>query len=588
MFKNILRAVCLIVFVSFSLYLVGVVRAQTSGNTYYVSTTGNDSSAGTQAQPWLTIGKAVLNVKAGDTVVIRGGTYQGGQMAKFQNSGTQAKPITFKNYSGEQVIIKMGSGDMFVCAINPQNPVSWNTPKADFIKFIGSDVTPHTLTNGVQSKKGIVIQGVEGQQGGVFSSSDCDSWEIAGIDFVDVGYGMFTFKNNWRGTVEHSTDNWYVHDNRVYGFYRESGMQFNGDNNTVINNEIYKVTSRIDTPYGCQNLNFLGDSNIVRGNTLVGTGSTAECTGILLEWDLSDNNLIEQNKIIDSTRGIDIEGGDNNIIRNNLIYTSKTPNQNPSGIEIKSYDGSVKKDWPCNEETGSAQSLLPPNDSSYPDWTNYYNPRNCHSFGNKIYNNVIHGYVQSLYFYALAGESTIVRNNVLSAWTRGSVCFYQSSTGTCKALGPNITADHNGDQGTFGFVNLGSYNFHLAANSPLINTGYDLGGAVPNDFEGNSRPQGGSYDIGAYEYMSGGPVITPTASPLITASPSPIPTITASPTPVVKPGDANSDGSVNDADYTIWLNHYGEVITGIGNGDFNGDTKVDGVDYVIWLNNYGK
>lgn len=55
-----------------------------------------------------------------------------------------------------------------------------------------------------------------------------------------------------------------------------------------------------------------------------------------------------------------------------------------------------------------------------------------------------------------------------------------------------------------------------------------------------------------------------------------------------KPGDANSDGKVDGIDYTIWLNHYNQSVSGASNGDFNNNGKVDGVDYVVWLNNYGK
>lgn len=81
---------------------------------------------------------------------------------------------------------------------------------------------------------------------------------------------------------------------------------------------------------------------------------------------------------------------------------------------------------------------------------------------------------------------------------------------------------------------------------------------------------------------SGGiiPTVTPTASPL--------PTPTPTSTPVVKPGDGNGDGKVDGIDYVIWLNHYGQTISGVSNGDYNSDGKVDGIDYVIWLTNYGK
>jgi hypothetical protein len=55
------------------------------------------------------------------------------------------------------------------------------------------------------------------------------------------------------------------------------------------------------------------------------------------------------------------------------------------------------------------------------------------------------------------------------------------------------------------------------------------------------------------------------------------------------PGDFNSDGNVDTADYTIWADNY----TGSGGtggtpstGDANGDGAVDTADYTIWADNY--
>lgn len=475
------------------------------GTTYYVSPTGDDSNPGTQTSPWQSIQKAVKSAAAGDTVLVREGEYptpQGGW--SFQISGTEAQPITLSNYPGEQVVIKIaqvaGNYTPFSCLSSSTDPASWQTTKADFIHILGTDVSPRTLSNGVVSQKGIVIQGIEGEQVYGFSVTGCDYWEVAGIDFIETAAGIRTWKHNYRTMDDNSADYWYVHDNRVYNYYRESGMQFNGDNNIIENNEIYKVSNRLDTPYGCQLLNILGDNNVIRGNTLSRLGSTAKCAGILFEWDLADANMVEQNLIFDVTAGIDIQGGDNNIIRNNIIYVPNTPEPHSGGIEIFSYD-SFKTDWPCNEESGSAQSLLPANNPAHPDYQYYYNPRNCNSFGNKIYNNVIHGFVESVHLYPLAGENTIIRNNVFSGWTRGSICYYISISWSCYPLPVNVTADHNADHGPFGFVDINNFDFHLTPASPLIDTGLNLEAQNLTDFDGNPRPQGTDYDIGAYEYL---------------------------------------------------------------------------------------
>ena len=59
--------------------------------------------------------------------------------------------------------------------------------------------------------------------------------------------------------------------------------------------------------------------------------------------------------------------------------------------------------------------------------------------------------------------------------------------------------------------------------------------------------------------------------------------------PVLLDGDANNDGYVDAADYTIYVDNYtGVGGTGMvwGQGDFNGDGSVDAADYTIYADNY--
>jgi hypothetical protein len=63
------------------------------------------------------------------------------------------------------------------------------------------------------------------------------------------------------------------------------------------------------------------------------------------------------------------------------------------------------------------------------------------------------------------------------------------------------------------FMGPTSYNFHLQPGSPAFNTGTSVVSAyVTQDYDGISRPRGALYDIGAFEYDSGGD-ITPPAKP---------------------------------------------------------------------------
>jgi hypothetical protein len=51
------------------------------------------------------------------------------------------------------------------------------------------------------------------------------------------------------------------------------------------------------------------------------------------------------------------------------------------------------------------------------------------------------------------------------------------------------------------FVDYPNLNFYLKPTSPAIDAGTNV--PVYNDYDGNVRPQGVGYDIGAYEYLSG-------------------------------------------------------------------------------------
>jgi hypothetical protein len=52
------------------------------------------------------------------------------------------------------------------------------------------------------------------------------------------------------------------------------------------------------------------------------------------------------------------------------------------------------------------------------------------------------------------------------------------------------------------------------------------------------------------------------------------------------PGDANRDGAVSDADYTIWADNYLATSATWEMGDFNGDKVVSDADYTIWADHY--
>ena len=68
---------------------------------YFVSTTGDDSAAGTICSPWKTIETAVNKVSAGDILYVRGGDYTLSESVQCKKNGKPGKPIIYSAYENE-------------------------------------------------------------------------------------------------------------------------------------------------------------------------------------------------------------------------------------------------------------------------------------------------------------------------------------------------------------------------------------------------------------------------------------------------------------------------------------------------------
>ena len=88
-------------FIFIALLLVGSKIG--NGNRYYVSPTGLDTNQGTIDAPWLTIEHGVQQLKAGDTLYIRGGIYH--ETVWTNTPGTKTAPISILGYPNETAII---------------------------------------------------------------------------------------------------------------------------------------------------------------------------------------------------------------------------------------------------------------------------------------------------------------------------------------------------------------------------------------------------------------------------------------------------------------------------------------------------
>ncbi len=129
--------------------------------TYHVATAGSDNGDGlTQATAWFTIGRAQRTVKAGDTVMVHGGTYAftnanaptliGGE---FTTSGTAAAMITYTAVAGEPVPL------LDLSNVTATGRVTGLDVHCNFVHIIGLEVMGvHQFMSG-QDSWGVRIQG---------------------------------------------------------------------------------------------------------------------------------------------------------------------------------------------------------------------------------------------------------------------------------------------------------------------------------------------------------------------------------------------------------------------------------------------
>lgn len=68
--------------------------------TRYIATTGNDSNAGTEGSPWLTLSKGWTGSTTGDTIIVKAGTYTKSAADSITTTAGNPKILTFTGEDG--------------------------------------------------------------------------------------------------------------------------------------------------------------------------------------------------------------------------------------------------------------------------------------------------------------------------------------------------------------------------------------------------------------------------------------------------------------------------------------------------------
>ena len=123
------------------------------------------------------------------------------------------------------------------------------------------------------------------------------------------------------------------------------------------------------------------------------------------------------------------------------------------------------------------------------------------SAGSMLFNNTI---------YNNAGEGIVVESEIDGVTIRNNISD-RNANGNYRNDGPGVVASNNLFDGADPrFIDAGGKNFRLQSVSPAVDAGVAIA-VVSTDAKGVSRPQGQSYDIGAYEATTQAPPPAPPA-----------------------------------------------------------------------------
>jgi parallel beta-helix repeat protein len=457
-----------------------------AATSYYVSTSGNDSNAGTLAAPWRTLGKAAEVAGPSDTVYVRAGTYSGGVW--LGRTGSDSAWITFRNYPGERPVLQGGSTGTEAVGIGGQ-----------YYEINGFEIAgPSRAGISVWGGKHIrlrnnVIHGT--YWGGIFTGNGASDVTADGNTVYDTVLINRNEAGNWREAIAIGGDDNRAINNYVYENY--------GEGIGVYGNRAYAAGNVVRDSYGANiYVNNVRNATVERNFTYTTYASAFYRTlygvrgpamGIQFANELTpaeDPNQLDNLKVLNNIflggiyamhywNGMGGGGIKNSVIAGNtFVEGSKEVN---SVLNIQSDAG--------HTNTVIADNIFTSTDGSgIADWE---------------------------VAPSLAGLS--FSHNL---WNVGTKPSRLSGTGDVIA-DPKLVKPH----GTT------AADYKLQAGSPAI----DKGRAVPGlteDFFRTTRPKGAAPDIGAHEHTAATtPTPTPTPTPTATPTPTPTATPTATPTP---------------------------------------------------------
>ncbi|MBD3362889.1 hypothetical protein GF362_04175 [Candidatus Dojkabacteria bacterium] len=439
---------------------VGKVKA--AGKVYYVAKNGNDSNSGSESEPWLSIQHAVDHLEAGDTVFIKEGTYN--ERVTVSKTGSTNQYITVSvNPGDEGKVVVDGAGI----------DIGWwggllEVKDAAYVKVKGFKVVNSDFT-GIFVNRGnnIIVQDNET----VHTAS-------SGIYVFDSSY-VWVDSNNVRFSNESK--------------YQECISVVNTNNFEVKNNEVHDGVGLAQGGEGID-VKTSGDGGISYSGKVYGNyvHDLPDDVGIYVGAYEDGEEVYDMevyNNIVTTDVGIAVASEQGGLSRDIKIFNNITYNNEARGIKISSC---------CGTDQGPKQNIKIFNNTVYN--TGNYNQGYASGGGILIEgehpqdsnfvvaNNIVsQGANYQILIYPGAEDNTIITNNLIDGF---------------RDIDTRETYGDNHQEGDPLFKNPSNAEFSILAGSPAIDNA-SASYTTTLDFEGNTRPQGTGYDIGAYEYIGG-------------------------------------------------------------------------------------